>query len=210
MIIVKNVYVVTHPEATHHVDGLVGGWYDSDLTERGVTQAGKIAEALAEELDGVEVAVHSSDLLRTRRTAEIIGERLNAPLTTDEGLRERSFGEAGGRSQAWFQDHLVPVPEGVDWKQYDEGLAGAETRMAVAERVYASLQRIRDKPGEHQVIVTHGGVAGYVFSAWLGTPVDAAPGAYFRVTSGGISLLRKDDHHYPSELARLNDTRHLD
>ena len=28
---VKCLFVVTHPEATHHVEGLVGGWHDSTL-----------------------------------------------------------------------------------------------------------------------------------------------------------------------------------
>ena len=29
----KHLYVVTHPQATHHTEGVVGGWYDSELTE---------------------------------------------------------------------------------------------------------------------------------------------------------------------------------
>lgn len=29
----ERVYVVTHPEASHHVTGIVGGWHDSRLTE---------------------------------------------------------------------------------------------------------------------------------------------------------------------------------
>ncbi|MFC7619846.1 histidine phosphatase family protein [Microlunatus sp. GCM10028923] len=205
----KTVYVVTHPEATHHVDGLVGGWYDSDLTERGIAQAGKIAEALAAELGDATPTLFTSDLLRTRRTAEIIAGRLGAPLTVDPDLRERSFGEAGGKPQAWLQDHLVPATDNEDWTRHDEGIPGTETRMAVVERVYAALQRIRDDPAEHQVVVTHGGTASYLFAAWIGMPVEAAAGAYFRVTSGGISLLRKDDHHRAFELARLNRTDHL-
>ncbi|GAB3745529.1 histidine phosphatase family protein [Microlunatus parietis] len=206
----KNVYVVTHPEATHHVDGLVGGWYDSDLTERGVAQAGRIADALAGDLGDTIPTIYTSDLLRTRRTAEIIAGRLSSPLKVDPDLRERSFGEAGGKPQAWLQDHLVPATDGEDWTRHDEGIPGTETRMAVVERIYAALQRIRDDPAEHQVVVTHGGTASYLFAAWIGMPIQAAPGAYFRVTSGGISLLRKDDHHHPYELARLNRTDHLD
>ena len=48
----KTIYLVTHPEATHHTDGLVGGWFDSDLTTRGVEQAGAIAESLVRRLEG--------------------------------------------------------------------------------------------------------------------------------------------------------------
>ncbi len=28
----RRIYVITHPEATHHVENRVGGWYDSDLS----------------------------------------------------------------------------------------------------------------------------------------------------------------------------------
>ncbi len=41
----RNLYVVTHPEATHHVDGLVGGQFDSELTTRGLRQAAAPVEA---------------------------------------------------------------------------------------------------------------------------------------------------------------------
>jgi probable phosphoglycerate mutase len=34
----RHIYLVTHPEAQHHLDGIVGGWHDSDLTARGRLQ----------------------------------------------------------------------------------------------------------------------------------------------------------------------------
>lgn len=49
----RTVFVVTHPEATHHVEGLVGGWHDSDLTPRGLKDADTIAQALANDLRDV-------------------------------------------------------------------------------------------------------------------------------------------------------------
>ncbi|MFI9771920.1 histidine phosphatase family protein [Streptomyces sp. NPDC052415] len=42
----RTLYVVTHPEATHHVEGVVGGWHDSQLTPVGVRAAVSIAQAL--------------------------------------------------------------------------------------------------------------------------------------------------------------------
>lgn len=41
-----NIYVVTHPEATHHIEDRVGGWFDSELTGEGHVHAARIAEAL--------------------------------------------------------------------------------------------------------------------------------------------------------------------
>ncbi len=40
------IYLVTHAEATHHVDDIVGGWFDSALTERGHAQAQATAQVL--------------------------------------------------------------------------------------------------------------------------------------------------------------------
>ncbi|MFV8247192.1 histidine phosphatase family protein [Mycolicibacterium peregrinum] len=59
----RKLYVVTHPEAGHHVEGLVGGWYDSDLTAKGLRDAHSVAEALREQVPGTAaVKVVSSDV----------------------------------------------------------------------------------------------------------------------------------------------------
>lgn len=42
----RTLWVVTHPEATHHVDDLVGGLFDSSLTEVGRNHAELIAAEL--------------------------------------------------------------------------------------------------------------------------------------------------------------------
>ena len=145
----KNVYVVTHPEATHHVDHLVGGWFDSDLTDRGVAHAEAIAEARVGRLpDGAPVEVYSSNLLRARRTAEIVAKRLGVGLSVDPDLREKSYGEAGGRPQAWLGRGEV----GIDtWRCRDQvgfGPCGrridlrtkAQTNRSTAERIDRSRQ----------------------------------------------------------------------
>ena len=96
----RTLYVVTHPEATHHVDGVVGGWHDSRLTPAGVRAAASIARALRARIpDGVEVELFSSDLQRTRQTAETVGALFDVKPTLDRRLREKSYGEAGGRPQ---------------------------------------------------------------------------------------------------------------
>ncbi|UUI65484.1 histidine phosphatase family protein [Cellulomonas wangsupingiae] len=109
----RTVTVVTHPEATHHVEGLVGGQFDSALTPRGERQAAAIAAALHARIDGsARVGLVASDLRRTRRTAEIIGAVLGVEAALDPRLREKSYGEAGGRPQAWLDARLVPPPGG--------------------------------------------------------------------------------------------------
>lgn len=125
----RKLYVVTHPQATHHVDGLVGGWYDSDLTEKGLRDARNIAGALRARIPPTAaVEVVSSDLLRARRTAAVIAETLATVEVLDPRLREKSYGEAEGRPQSWLDDRFVVPPASGNRLAHDEGLPGAETR----------------------------------------------------------------------------------
>ncbi|XVU21900.1 histidine phosphatase family protein [Actinoplanes sp. CA-054009] len=93
----RNVYVVTHPEATHHLDKVVGGWHDSRLTAGGLAAASDIAAALLSAVpEGATVALSSSDLRRTRETAEVIGrafgvEPRRAPSGSITTLREDDY-----------------------------------------------------------------------------------------------------------------------
>ena len=105
------MYVVAHPEATHHVEGTVGGWHDSELTERGHAQAAAVAARLRElvPLDA-DVEVFSSDLRRTVQTAVPIAELFGVTPTLMPDLREKSYGLAGGRPQVWLDERFVPPP----------------------------------------------------------------------------------------------------
>ena len=224
----RNLYVVTHPEATHHVDGLVGGWFDSDLTGRGLAHAGQIAGALAGQIAGAlagrlpagpAVEVFSSDLLRARRTAEVVADRLATGVVLDPGLREKSYGEAGGKPQAWLDERFVPPPAAGERMRHDEGVPGAETRWELATRAYAALDRIlrsavehqavKHQAVEHQVVVTHGGTATFLLAAWIGMPIDAAGVVGFHFSPGGITVLREDDHLHSRRVVRLDDIGHL-
>jgi len=204
-----SIYIVAHPEATHHIDGVVGGWFDSDLTERGVEQAEAIAESFAARLRGTTVESYSSDLRRARRTAGIIANSLNTGLTIDQDLREKSYGEAEGKPQSWLRERSIPLPEFGERLRHDEGIAGAETRMDLATRAYSVMKRLQKSPGEHQILVTHGGTTTLLIAAWIGMPIDAAGLVHFQVSAGSISVLRKDPRNYSHQVVQLNDVSHL-
>jgi probable phosphoglycerate mutase len=133
---VRSVYVVTHPEATHHVERVVGGWHDSLLTPAGVRAAVSIAEALRAGVpDGAEVEVITSDLLRARRAADETAKSFGVQPVEDRRLRERSYGVAEGRPQEWLDQRFVPPPAIGDRMGHDVGVAGTETTRAFARRV---------------------------------------------------------------------------
>lgn len=59
----QRVYVITHPEASHHVENRVGGWFDSRLTAAGLQRAKQIARYLRALIPFTEtVQLVSSDL----------------------------------------------------------------------------------------------------------------------------------------------------
>jgi probable phosphoglycerate mutase len=206
----RTVHVVTHPEATHHVDGVVGGQFDSTLTLRGEREAVAIAAALGARISTVgRVTVATSDLRRTRQTAATIGEALGVEPVLDPRLREKSYGEAGGRPQAWLDARFVPPPAVGDRLRHHEGVAGAETRLDVAVRAYASMTDLLLHDVDELVVVTHGFTAGLLVAAWIGMPVEAAGHVAFPVPSGSITTLREDGYFHNRADVTVGEVDHL-
>ncbi|MBC9728578.1 histidine phosphatase family protein [Streptomyces sp. TRM68367] len=207
----RTIYVVTHPEATHHVEGVVGGWHDSQLTPAGIHAAGSIAQALRAQIrDGSEVELFSSDLQRTRQTAEEVAELFGVKPILDRRLREKSFGEAEGRPQEWLDQRFIPPPAVGDRMGHDQGVPGAESNTALAQRIYAAVDEILQSPCEHQIIVTHGFALTFVLASWIKMPIESLDYVIFQARSGSITTLREDDFYHSRRLVSLGDTRHLD
>ena len=83
----RTLWVVTHPEATHHLDDLVGGWFNSSLTEVGRAHAELIAGELRRRIPPTDdVSLHSSDLRRTLETAWAIGREFTLEPLSDPDL----------------------------------------------------------------------------------------------------------------------------
>lgn len=199
----RNLYVVAHPEATHHTEGLVGGWHDSELTPRGQRHAAAIAATIRRLVpDTARADLFSSDLRRTTQTAQAIGAALDVEPVLLADLREKSYGQAGGRPQAWLDDRFVPPPPTGERMDHDERIPGAETKLELATRIYRAVEEITDRDGAHQVVVTHGGALTFVIAAWIRMPSATAGYAAFRSTSGGITHLREDDFFHNRRLSR--------
>ena len=64
----RSIFIVVHPEASHHTADVVGGWFDSELTERGREQADGVAKGLAATLDGSAEIRHAPVLDSAHKT----------------------------------------------------------------------------------------------------------------------------------------------
>ncbi len=204
----RNVFIVTHPGATHVTDNVVGGWYDSSLTEQGSRDAERIAERLVVLLPGTQkLHLVTSDMRRTQQTAAPIAHAFGVAPVIDRDLRERSYGDAEG--QAPGTTVFLPPPLDSGRLDHHPGTPGTETRREWAARAYRALERVVEAGAEQTIIVTHGGTLTYLISAWIGLPLEHAGHAKFSSTPGGLTHLREDDFAHDRAVVTLNDCAHL-
>jgi len=123
------------------------------LTDVGRAQVRTRAEWVAERFAARRIV--SSPYARARETAAILAARLDVPVTIEEDLRERSYGEFAGRPYTTIRE----------CEGYDPGAywlwcpPGGETFPEVVTRTGAALDRIASAaPAEDVVVVSHGAV----------------------------------------------------
>lgn len=131
------------------------GWDDVPLADPEATAVGSRRLSV---LIGRADAVYSSDLLRTRQTAEPLAEALALPVLADPALRELNFGEWDGKM---WNDLAASGDERfqrfvADWSSV--ATPGGESFVDLERRVVEFWQRIAPRhAGETIVVVSHGG-----------------------------------------------------
>ncbi len=165
------IIAIRHGETAWNVDTRIQGQLDIPLNETGRWQAHRLALALAGE---PIAAVYSSDLLRAWDTALSVADAVGRPVVTDEGLRERGFGEFQGRTYAEIET-LWP-DEALRWRQRDPHFAppGGESLVALRERVARTAHALAARhAGEQIVMVGHGGVMDVLYRIATGQDIQA-------------------------------------
>lgn len=163
----KRIITIQHCQSEQHINGMMGGWNDWDLTELGRKQAQRIAERLGAELSGQSVKIYSSDLKRAAHTAAPLAERLGIEVEYRKELREKNFGPlVMGKTKEWYREHCDNFGDRVD----DRCIKGAETKREMYERLLPICQEVLDRPEDTVVLVSHGGALMVWNSLWLGLP----------------------------------------
>jgi broad specificity phosphatase PhoE len=162
------------------------------LTAEGREQA----VAAAARIGGAFDLVVSSPARRARETAAAWG----LPVTLDERLAERSFGEWEGRPWAELWP-TVPAEVRTDpaaWAAFTP--PGGEALAEVAARVRACVCELTATPGRRVLAVTHAGPLRLAVGFALGLPGERALG--LGADHGGSAVLRRWDETWL--LDRLN------
>jgi broad specificity phosphatase PhoE len=94
---VTTLLLIRHGETIDGPAPRCHGWTDLPLSETGRTQIARLREYLRAYLrDGQPVAIYSSNLQRSRQTADILTEGQNLRPTAVHALREINFGDLEG------------------------------------------------------------------------------------------------------------------
>ncbi|MEZ5607726.1 MAG: histidine phosphatase family protein [Burkholderiaceae bacterium] len=161
--------LVRHGETAWNADGRLQGHLDIPLNEVGRTQARRLAAALAQEREPIDL-ICSSDLARALQTAQAAAETTGAPLMAVPALRERRFGAFEGRTFAAIAAELPQEAE--RWRRRDPHWAppgGGESLLQFKERITQAVCALATQNmGKHVAVFTHGGVLDVLYRAATG------------------------------------------
>lgn len=156
-----SIFLVRHGETVENRQRILQGHLPGTLTDEGIAQMERTAEALAER-DVVACPIVASDLQRTMLSADIIAQRLGTTtIVPMRELRERDWGPYTGMPisearERFCRDGVWTLPE-------------AESEEAIAQRAQRALELLRPMALETGVVVvTHGLFARYLVAAHFG------------------------------------------
>jgi broad specificity phosphatase PhoE len=146
--------LVRHGETDTNKARLALGQADVELNEHGRWQAQRLAASLKHE---PIAAIYSSPLKRALATAEPIASSHGLEVQVDDGLIEMDIGEMEGLTFQQVRErypHFLQVWLG--GQAAHEAMPGGECLLDVQERVWQSIDRIRERQ-EHGTVaaVTH-------------------------------------------------------
>ena len=153
------MYLVRHGETDWNVKGLLQGQTDIDLNKTGIKQAKELGKTLG----NIHFSVaFSSDLLRAKRTAEIIALEKKIAVQTTKALRERRFGKYEGRPwrQVKFQGLVAKFFKLSMKERFNKApYPGFESDEKLMTRLIPLLREISiANLGKNVLVVTHGGI----------------------------------------------------
>ena len=203
------VYLVRHGETEWNAARRIQGQSDSPLTEKGLFQARQVAERVRNE--GITHVI-TSDLGRTRHTAQIIADACGCEVINEPRLRELHMGVLEERildglteqEEIWRKQMVDGSPEG--------RIPQGETMTELATRMRAALDSCLDLPaGSKPRLVSHGSQA--VVLSPLTTRLPAYAERRLRLRNCSLSRV---DHQESAWLASgwivetAGDISHLD
>jgi len=194
--------LIRHGETIWNKEGRIQGYRDIDLSDTGLQQARQLALSLK---DHPVHSIHTSPLIRARKTAQFINKYQNVPIYLDSNLMEMDHGDFEGLFfkelmarekdfiRRWLSDPaLVKMPHG-------------ESFIELQSRAWKVIEGLIAKP-DNVLVVSHNFTIASILckiknislSEFRSVCVDTASKTVIRFQNGSASI----------EL--FNDRIHLD
>ena len=154
----KPFYFLRHGQTDWNLEHRAMGSQDVPLNDLGVSESLKASKLLKNE---TITTIISSPLQRARKTADIIAQRIKAPVIEITELQEACWGEKEGQLKGkglWING----------WRN-GEDIKGAEGYYDFSTRIKRGLEKALEHNGP-VLIVSHGGVY-WVVQEILGIPI---------------------------------------
>jgi alpha-ribazole phosphatase len=162
------LYLTRHGEVVNH--GVYNGQTDVDITPQAIQQMERLRDLLG---DKNLRAVYSSDLLRTRKGAEIIARPHGLKPQVFPEFREVHFGRWQGLNYAQVMERYpADIPQ---WLSNVEifRIPGGESMGEVRQRAIPKLKELIERHrGEEIVLVCHGALNRVILADALHLPLD--------------------------------------
>jgi 2,3-bisphosphoglycerate-dependent phosphoglycerate mutase len=197
--------LVRHGESEWNKLNLFTGWKDPDLTDKGVAEAKAAGERLKAEGLVFDTAF-TSELVRAQRTLGFILTGINQPnlpITRNQALNERDYGELSGLNKDDARKRWGEEQVHIWRRSYDIPPPGGESLKDTAARVlpyYATQIWPIVKSGKRVIVAAHGNslralimhlehlTGEQIIAQELGTGVPIV----YRLSDTGAVLSRKD------------------
>lgn len=148
--------LLRHGQTEWNILKKIQGSGDSPLSTQGKEDTDEWAETLKSHGWNRIIA---SDLGRVRATVDIINRKLRLPVTFDTSLREQNWGDWEGLTIPFIQENFQEDLARRVAMGWQFSAPGGETRLAVKDRVLATLLHSAKKwPGQKILVVCHQGV----------------------------------------------------
>ncbi len=188
-------YIVRHGQTDWNIEKKLQGHTDVPLNETGEIQAKELSSKL--ETIKFDLAF-SSDLLRAKRTAQVIALEQKLAVQTTEVLRERMFGKFEGQPYSARDSYYVFLGELTHEQRIHHKIEpDIESDNELVTRLITFLRETAVvSPGKTILVVTHGGPI-HVLLRHFGVfsyqdKIKVGNTAYIRLLSDGVDFFVKE------------------
>lgn len=187
-------YIICHAESRWFPKGLLHGHIDVPLTSYGESQA----KSLANTLQYIHFdEVFSSDLIRARRTAEVVALERQLAVKTTHVLRERNYGIFEGTNADDFHALYTRWNRLSEQQKWEHKFADEESHAQSGTRFITFIRETAVAfPGKRVLIVSHSSLMRTLvillgYGTWQ-TVGGFLPCGYIHLESDGVDFFMKE------------------